>query len=291
MRAAYRGSRAPRLAAVPAPTFLCIGVQKGGTTWLERAVTQHPQVATGRRKELQFFNHRESYERGLDWYEAQFRVRRRTRAIGEFTPNYWGTEGTPRANHFLGSADRVADAYPDLQLVVCLRHPVDRAVSAWYHHMDAGRFPPSVGLLEAVERYPDIREFGDHGTQLAAWLRRYPLERFLVLVYEDDIRPDAAKPRTLRRVFRHLGVRPRFEPQDLGVARNERSTHFEIRLKHARPRTQRLMRAVPPPVRAWSRWSIAPSPADRAALVEHYRPEVARLEDLLGRRMPWDLDA
>jgi hypothetical protein len=276
---------------VPVPTFLCIGVQKGGTTWLARAVDQHPQVATGRRKELQFFNHRDAYEQGLDWYEAQFRVRRRTRAIGEFTPNYWWTEGTTTTNHYLGSADRIADAYPDLQLVVCLRHPVDRAVSAWFHHMKAGRYPPSVGLLEAVERYPDIREFGDHGTQLAAWLRRYPIERFLFLVYEDDIRPDAAKLPTLRRVFRHLGVRPGFEPQDLDLARNERGTHFDIRLKHAAPARQRLMRTVPSAARGWSRWSIEASPADRAALAEHYRPEVAHLEDLLGRPMPWDLDA
>ncbi len=274
---------------MPAPTFLCIGVQKGGTTWLAKAVAQHPQVATGRRKELQFFNHREAYARGLDWYEAQFRARPRTRAIGEFTPNYWWTVGTTTTNNYLGTADRVADAYPDLQLVVCLRHPVDRAVSAYFHHMKAGRFPPSVGLLEAVERYPDIREFGDHGTQLAAWRDRFAPERFLYLVYEDDIRPDRAKRPTLRRVFEHLGVRPGFEPVDLDLARNERGTHFDLRLRHAPPRTQRLMRALPARARDWSRWTIEVSEADRAVLAEHYRPEVARLEELVGRRMPWDL--
>ncbi|WP_170286068.1 sulfotransferase family protein [Nocardioides rubriscoriae] len=276
---------------MPAPTFLCIGVQKGGTTWLARAVGQHPQVATGSRKELQFFNHREAYDRGLEWYEGQFRARRRTRAIGEFTPNYWWTEGTTTANNYLGSAGRVAEAYPDLQLVVCLRHPVDRAVSAYFHHMKAGRYPPSVGLLEAVERYPDVREFGDYGTQLGAWLEHFPLERFLFLVYEDDIRPDHAKLPTLRRVFEHLGVRPGFEPVDLGLARNERGSHFDLRLKHAPPRTQRVMRALPAPVRRWSRWDIEIAEADRATLAAHYRPEIARLEELLGRSMPWDLGA
>lgn len=276
---------------MPAPTFLCIGVQKGGTTWLARAVAQHPQVATGRRKELQFFNHREAYGRGLGWYEDQFRVRPRHRAVGEFTPNYWWTEGTATDNHYLGSAERVAAAYPDLRLVVCLRHPVERAVSAYFHHMKAGRYPPSTGLLEAVERYPDIREFGDHATQLEAWLRHYPLERFLFLVYETDIRPDDAKRPALRRVFDHLGVRPGFEPADLDLARNQRGTHFDIRLKHAPPVRQRLLRAVPPNARGWSRWSIDVAAADRVVLAEHYRPEVARLEALLGREMPWSLEA
>jgi hypothetical protein len=272
---------------VPAPTFLCIGVQKGGTTWLARAVAQHPQVATGERKELQFFNHREAWERGLDWYEEQFRVRPHHRAVGEFTPNYWWTEGSVTGNNLLGSAGRVAESYPDVQLVVCLRDPVDRAVSGYFHHMRAGRFPPSVGLLDAVERYPDIREFGDHGTQLAAWLEHFPVERFLFLVYEDDIRPDAAKRETLRRTFAHLGVREDFEPRDLELPRNARRTDFDIRLGHATGVRRRAMAALPARVRSSSRWRIRVSDADRRSLAEHYEPEVARLEALLDRRMPW----
>ncbi|RYJ02932.1 MAG: sulfotransferase, partial [Actinomycetales bacterium] len=57
---------------MPAPTFLCIGAQKCGTTWLASAVAQHPEVGTGRKKELHFFDQRAAYERGLDWYESQF---------------------------------------------------------------------------------------------------------------------------------------------------------------------------------------------------------------------------
>ncbi|WP_170219272.1 sulfotransferase family protein [Nocardioides litoris] len=274
---------------MPAPTFLCIGTQKGGTTWLARAVAQHPQVGTGVRKELQFFNHREAWSRGMGWYEEQFRERPRHRAVGEFTPNYWWTVGTPTSNNYLGIAERVAASYPDLQLVVCLRHPVDRAVSAYFHHMQARRYPPSVGLLEAVERYPDVRELGDHGTQLSAWLEHFPRERFLVLVYETDIRPDAAKRPTLRRTFEHLGVRPGFVPRDLELARNARGRDFDLRRRHASPVVRRAMGAVPERLRGSPRWRIEVAEDDRRQLAEHYRPEVARLETLLGRTMPWDL--
>ena len=275
---------------MPAPTFLCIGAQKCGTTWLARAVRQHPQVSPGKKKELHFFNHRDAYARGVEWYEAQFRSSPRTRATGEFTPNYWWTEGTEVPFHYLGSADRVADAYPDLQLIVCLRDPVARAVSAYFHHMNAGRYPPSVGLLAAAERYPDIREFGLYATQYAAWLRRFPAERFLVLVYEEDIAPDSAKQATLDRVFAHIGVEPGFEPRNVTEARNVRKGDFELRMKHATGLRRRAMALLPERVRDSSRWDIEVSPPDRASLADDFRPEVARLEEMLGRSLPWTLE-
>ena len=274
---------------MPAPTFLCIGAQKCGTTWLARAVKQHPQVSPGKKKELHFFNHRDAYERGLEWYESQFRSRPQTRATGEFTPNYWWTTGTETSFHYLGAAERIAGAYPDLRLIVCLRDPVDRAVSAYFHHMNAGRYPPSVGLMDATRRYPDIREFGCYATQYAAWLEHFPADRFLTLIYEEDIAPDDAKQPTLARVFSHIGVDPGFEPSEVTEARNRRSGDFAIRMKHASPIRRRAMAALPDRAREWERWRISVSAADRAALAETYRPEVVRLAELLGRRLPWTL--
>ena len=272
---------------MPAPTFLCIGAQKCGTTWLARAVQQHPEVSAGNKKELHFFNHEDAYERGLAWYESQFRSKPRTRATGEFTPNYWWTKGTPTSFHYLGCADRIAAAYPALQLVVCLREPVARAISAYFHHMKAGRYAPSVSLLDATLKYPDIREFGLYATQFEAWLDRYPSERFLFLVYEEDIAPDAAKLPSLRRVFEHIGVDPAFGPRDLTLPRNTRSSDFAVRMKHASPLSRRLLTRLPERAQEWPLWSIKVSSADRRALADEYRPEVERLEQMLGRTMPW----
>ena len=38
------------------PNFLCIGMQKGGTTWLYDVLKQHPSVTTMPAKEIVFFN-------------------------------------------------------------------------------------------------------------------------------------------------------------------------------------------------------------------------------------------
>ena len=272
---------------MPAPTFLCIGAQKCGTTWLASAVAQHPEVGTGRKKELHFFDQRAAYARGLAWYESQFRTTPATRAVGEFTPNYWRTVGEDTGTNFLGSADRVAGAYPGLRLIVCLRDPVDRAVSAYFHNIKAGRLSPEVSFLDAVRQRPGLRDFGRYGTQLDAWLARFPIERYLFLVYEEDIRPDAAKPAALRRTFEHLGVDPSFAPRDTSVQRNVRLSHFEMRLRHAAPAERAAMERLPEAERASDRWQIAITDADRAALAADYAPEVARLEEILGRSMPW----
>lgn len=256
------------------------------------AVQQHPEVGTGKTKELHFFDHGDAFGKGLRWYEAQFRSRARTRAIGEFTPNYWwtaGTAATPTSFNSLGSADRIADAYPDLRLIVCLRDPVERAVSAYFHHMKAGRFPPSVSILDAARDRPDIRDYGQYATQLDAWLDRFPRESILVLIYEDEIRTDAAKPHTLRRVFEHIGVDPTFVPRKLSVRRNERASHFEIRLRHASPLTGQVMRRLPERARGWSRWTIKVSDSERQLLAAEYETEVARLEQQLGRSLPWSM--
>jgi hypothetical protein len=255
---------------MPAPTFLCIGAQKCGTTWLASAVAQHPEVGTGRKKELHFFDQREAYARGLGWYESQFRTGSATRAIGEFTPNYWRTVGTPTESVFLGSAERVAAAYPDLRLIVCLRDPVERAISAYFHNIKAGRLSPAVSLVDAVRERPGLRDFGNYGSQLDAWLTHYPLDRFLFLVYEEDIRPDDAKPAALRRTFEHLGVDPDFAPQDTSVQRNVRLSDFEMRRRHASPVKRWLMDRLPARAQESSRWEITIPDSDRAALAADY---------------------
>ena len=272
---------------MPAPTFLCIGAQKCGTTWLASAVAQHPQVGTGRKKELHFFDRQATYERGLAWYERQFRTTPQTREVGEFTPNYWLTVGTETRTNFLGSADRIADAYPDLRLIVCLRDPVDRAVSAYFHNIKAGRLSPDVPFLDALLERPGMRDFGCYGTQLDAWLARFPIDRYLFLVYEEDIRPDAAKPDALRRTFEHLGVDASFEPADTSLERNARLSDFEMRRRHASGATRWLMSRLPERAHSWDRWAITVSDADRRTLRADYVDEVARLEEILGRRMPW----
>ena len=105
------------------------------------------------------------------------------------------------APHWLGSADRIADAYPDARIIVCLRDPVARAISSYYHYVSKGAISPRLSLLEAAEAQPAIREHGRYRPNLTRWLELFPREAFLFIVFEDEIQPDAGE--SLRRSAGH----------------------------------------------------------------------------------------
>ena len=276
---------------MPSPTFLCIGAQKCGTSWLEAVVRQHPHVCTSHRKEVHFFNKPERFARGQEWYEAQFSCLPLAQAVGEFTPNYIWTVGDPagaiRCEHILGSADRIADAYPDLRLIVCLRDPVDRAVSGYYHAVRAGRVRPGRPLLEAANERSEIKEFGNYAANISRWFERFPRNAFLFLIYEEDIRPDSQKCDSLRRVFDHIGVDPTYIPTQWNTRHNDRSSYYEMRIRQFHPLVAAAFRRLPRKFKEASYWEFHVSNADRGALAREYAPDVAQLEALLGRTLPW----
>lgn len=82
---------------------------------------------------------------------------------------------------------------------------------------------------------------------------------------------------------------PTFVPRKRSVRRNERASHFEIRLRHASPLTGQVMRRLPERERGWSRWTIKVSDSERQLLAAEYETEVARLEQQLGRSLPWSM--
>ncbi len=127
------------------PTFLVIGAQKCGTNWIAQMLSQHPEVCVPSKKsyiffnkihkELHFFNKRQRYEYGLEWYKSWFKIAPSTRAAGEFTPNYlWTNERnnlTTKDEKSWNIPELVHKHYPNLKLIVSLRDPVERAISAY----------------------------------------------------------------------------------------------------------------------------------------------------------------
>lgn len=53
------------------PTFLIIGVQKGGTTPAIWYLGQHPDLYIFR-GEAHFFDDDDNYKKGIEWYEKEF---------------------------------------------------------------------------------------------------------------------------------------------------------------------------------------------------------------------------
>lgn len=126
--------------------FVC-GVQKGGTTALDRHLRDHPAIEMARVKEVHFFDDESVSWNAPDYAPLHgfFAAPHDSRRRGEATPiyTYW-----PRA------MERLRAYNPAAKLIMLLRHPVCRAFSHW--RMEASRGAEALPFAEAIR--PAARE-------------------------------------------------------------------------------------------------------------------------------------
>ncbi len=270
------------------PNFLVIGAQKCGTTWLEKNLGAHPEICTPKHKELHFFDKQEVFLRGQTWYEDQFHRLSPDQIAGEFTPNYFwlpsSEEEARESGQLPDIARRVQDLYPDVKIIVALRDPVDRAKSAYYHHIRARRVKPSEGMAEVQHRY-GIASMGNYAHCLEEWLSVFPRESFLFVVYDDIVREPIE---TIQAVYNFLGVDIGFTPKEISRRRNRSNSHFLLRMNHLVPNLARLIQKYYPTFGSrWNRFSIDIHSEELSSLRAYYREDTERLEAILERRLPW----
>lgn len=241
------------------PTFLCLGGQRCGTTWLYEALKQCPTVQVSRDKETDFFN-RKLFSQNLADYESYFdglKGRPVPAVCGEVSPNYCLLKRP--------GIELIHQLYPDLRLVLILRNPVERSISqAWLdlcylRHRPERRLRAFEYLLHA-ERWRTQRR-NDYAAILRDWRAVFGTEALYVALYDDLV----AEPRGFfRAVLRHIGADDWLLPEPLAH--------------------ERVFASGTPQPSAFIRWYYA-----RAC-----QEQVAALNDLLpGRVTPWlrDIEA
>ena len=124
------------------PDFLGVGVQKGGTTTLQKMLEQHPDVFLPAVKEVHYFTF--NYIKGKSWYQRQFEQASANQCCGEITPYYIFHPQAPERIHALN---------PQVRLIVLLRDPVERALSHFFHCKRLGL--ESLELEDALELESD----------------------------------------------------------------------------------------------------------------------------------------
>lgn len=132
------------------PTFIIIGAQKSGSTWLSEALKTNKDVFVVS-NEVHFFNKDENYLKGLAWYRSLFTGAINEKVIGEKTPDYFQlpSEG-------INIAKRIKNDLGEIKLIVILREPKERALSAIKHQIRMGRIAPSLSLNEIIQKRDDI---------------------------------------------------------------------------------------------------------------------------------------
>ena len=159
------------------PNFVIIGTEKAATTWLAKCLGQHPDVFMAEVKETYFFS--THFKKGPKWYESQhFGDWAGQTAIGEATPGYINNPEVP---------GRIQSALGDeVKLIASLRHPVDRAYSAFWMRLSRGDIPFDADFRTIYQRDEyGLRTRGNCFVQLSRYLEYFPRENLSVLIYEE----------------------------------------------------------------------------------------------------------
>src|SRR5690554_2819459 len=94
-------------------TFLVVGCQRCGTTWLDAALREHPEVYLPDTKQSYFFDR--NLDKGAAWWLERFAgASERHRAVGEVATGY-------SLPHAVGP---MAELVPHARLVMTVRHPI-----------------------------------------------------------------------------------------------------------------------------------------------------------------------
>ena len=184
-------------------SFLGIGAQKAGTTWLYEQLKRHPQLAFPLRKEAHFWN-RPHDAAAIAHYLGRFAA---VNAVaGEITPAYGILP--------IATIREIHRHVPHLRLIYLIRNPMDRAWSSALMALQRAEMT----LDEASDHWfidhfhsAGSRQRGDYQTCLQTWRTVFTDEQLLILRFEQIVtEPEAL----LNRCFQYLGV-VGLEPEQL----------------------------------------------------------------------------
>jgi hypothetical protein len=195
--------------------FIGVGAPKCGTSWLATCLSEHPELCMADPTCLNYFcentiwpEFRVPASLGAKWLADRFAHCKPGQRLGEVSPNYLCDAHSP---HLIFGHN------PECRLIFSFRHPVDALTSFYYQIAKESLVPETMeGFLED---YPEIRRMGLYHLHVQTFLKVFPREQCLFLLF-DDIQRDASA--VLQHCFSFLGVARDFIPPSLNRRVNER---------------------------------------------------------------------
>ncbi len=257
-------------------SFLMVGCSRCGTTWVDKALREHPEVYLPPNKQSYFFD--SHYEKGIDWYLGHFTdIQPSQHAVGEISTYYSQPDLVPL----------VAEHFPHAKLLMSVRNPIERAYS--FYQSRATRFDWKT-IEEAIDAQPnDIIDRGLYSDQIEAVLDYYPEEQFKVVFFDDlKDRPEEF----LHSILEFIGVDTSFQSSQIGQM-VQVTIDPRIRRTMKKLGLQPLMdyvsaRPIGDKIRSFLKKSNVQrykpiSKQEKDLLLDIYMPSILRLEEITGR--------
>lgn len=158
------------------PDFIIIGAMKSATSTLHVQLSRQLGFWMSDPKEPNFFSDEDVWSNGLEWYSSLFEGAAPSDLRGESSTHYTKLPDYPN------TLKRMREHVPDAKLIYVMRHPIDRLVS---HYMHAWLEASMEGdINQAVERYPQLVNYGLYAMQLRPFLETYGPDNVLPVFFE-----------------------------------------------------------------------------------------------------------
>lgn len=182
------------------PNLFIAGVSRAGTTSLHRALTKHPDIASGRAKELWVYNVNDRFPNRERIFQDQFDGCASERYRVDSTPHYFSGQllwrsrpGSALISENESAIERICSDSRATKFIISLRHPVDRYLSEYF--MNRFKKKPDVeaslvahikeNLLGRVPPHADYLYMSRFGTFLSLLLEHVPSENVKVVFLEE----------------------------------------------------------------------------------------------------------
>jgi len=259
-----------------------IGPQKSGTTWLYRCMLEHPEVACPPQDTIHYFDM--LYHRGRDWYVGHFRDAAAHQRWFDPTPSYIRSTWAPR---------RLREENPSARIALCLRNPVERAFSHYWHEKKKLRFDFRFEeVFSNYDLYSSWLETGFYAEHLERYLEHFPREQILCQRFDDlGHDPEGFLDAFCRFAGIADGLRPEVLHRKVNVAGHKRTFISSRVLPKMKGAMRRLGGGVPGLSRIANDETLLSGRSEYARgipaelvgpLWEACEPEVRRLERLTG---------
>jgi len=185
-----------------------IGPQKSATTWVYNCLKEHPDVAAPESDTIHYYDM--FYARGEAWYEQFFDHATERQILYDPTTTYIRSPWAPR---------RIAKENPDAKIMVCLRNPIDRAFSHYWHEKKKGSINFDFAeVLENYDLYSSWIEPGLYAEHLERYLEYFDRDQLLCLRFE-TLKAD--RRAFLRQIYHFAGIDDTVWPSWLDRKSNE----------------------------------------------------------------------
>lgn len=242
---------------MPLKLIAIAGVAKCGTSSLYDYLVQHPQIAKAKKKEINYFSH--SYGPWKQYLNLiNFNVLNHQQGK-------WFIDGTSKFERQPETLRRLKIKVPQAQLIILLRHPIDRMFSNY--KMNSYQIPKlRQNDFDTYARRGIANVICQYYTNVQRLLQKYPPNQ--VQIFQSELFFD--NPRIIcNQIFKHINL-PSHRVADIKA-----NVPVSQGIRYAKSKE------IEPETRIW--------------LIEHFQPMVERLNKLLQLHgytpMNWDLSS